>query len=230
VFKRKSAQTPKRRVSRRAAIGAVLLTSIAIPASASVLIQNFIVGSVTGKAACFVKIAGQDSVTYGTAGALAGAGPYVLTDPAPVLAVGGVNFINETVAVRGFAGDRTRYTDVIRYKNNCTIPMSVKLVVEADPAGNPATSAGWNDMTVSGYVSKAGVVVPAMPAQLAVTDLTNTVTWDKQFDISSAAVVTPAGTAQLVAPGAELQGAFSVDVTNGATTTRTFRYTATATA
>ncbi len=219
----------RRRISRRTAIATVALMSIAAPAGASIIIQNFIVGNVTGKAACFVKVPGQDSVNYGTAGALAGAGPYVKTDPAPVLAAGGVNLINETLDIRGFAGDRTKYTDVIRYRNNCTVPMTVRLVAEADPAGNVVTSAGWNDMVVRAFVSK--VAAPALPASIASTALeTDAVNWDQQFSISSAGAVTASGSAQTVAAGAELEGAFSVDVTLGSTATRTFRYTATATA
>ena len=219
----------RRRISRRSAIATVALISITAMAGASVIIQNFIVGNVTGKGACFVKIAGQDSVNYGTPAALGGAGPYVKTDITPVLAAGGVNLINETIDIRGFAGNRTKYTDVIRYRNNCTIPMTVRLVAEADPAGNVATSAGWNDMVVRAFVSK--VAAPTLPSSLASTALeTDAVNWDQQFSISSAGVVTASGLAQTVAAGAELQGAFSVDVTFGSISTRTFRYTATATA
>ena len=219
-----STSTIRRRVSRRTAVATVALMAIAVPAGASVIIQNFIVANVTGKAACFVKVGGTDSTTYGTAAALAGAGPYVKVDTTPTLAVGGVNLINETIDIRGFAGDRTKYTDVIRYQNNCAVPVTVRLVAEADPAGGLVTSAGWNDMVVRGFLSK--VAAPVVSTTLE----TDAINWDQQFSISSAGAVTASGSAITIAAGAELQGAFSVDVTKGATTTRNFRYTATATA
>jgi hypothetical protein len=214
----------RRRVTRRTAIATVALMAVAVPAGASVIIQNFIVAKVTGKAPCFVKIGGSDSTTYGTAGALAGTGPYVFTDTTPTLSAGGVNFINETISIRGFAGDRTKYTDVIRYQNNCSVPMTIRLTAEADPAGGLATSVGWNDMVVRAYLSKVA-------APVASTDLeTDAINWDQQFGISSVGAVTVSGSAITVAAGAELQGGFSVDVNQGATTTRTFRFTAKATA
>jgi hypothetical protein len=213
----------RRRISRRTAVATVALLSVAVPAGASVIIQNFIVANVTAKAPCFVKTAGTDSTTYGTAGALGGVGPYVKVDTTPVLAAGGVNLINETIDIRGFAGDRTKYTDVIRYTNNCTVPMTVRLTAEIDPAGNAVTSAGW-DMVVRGFVSK--VVAPVASTSLE-TDALN---WDQQFSISGTGVVTATGSAITLASGASLQGAFSVDVTSGSTAVRTFRYTATATA
>lgn len=224
-------KTSRRRVSRRMAIASVALMSVAAPAAASVVIQNFIVGNVTGAPACFVKIAGNDSTVYGTAGALAGSGPYVKTDPTTTLVTGGITYINEKVDIRGFAGDRTKYTDVIRYKNTCTVPVSVRLIAEADPAANPAVSVSWGttDMNVRAFISK--VAAPALPASLSsVTLETDTTNWDQQFSISAAGVVVAAGSAQTVASGAELQGAFSVDVSTGVTATRTFRYTAQATA
>jgi hypothetical protein len=215
--------TIRRRVSRRTAIATVALMAVAVPAGASVIIQNFIVGNVTAQTACFVKVAGSDSTTFGTPGAFAGSGPYVLTDTTPTLTAGGVNLINETIAIRGFAGDRTKYTDVIRYQNNCAVPMTIRLVAEADPAGNPVTSAGWNDMAVRGFLSTSAAPVVA-------TALETDPAWSQQFSIDATGTVTAGGVAVTVAPGAELQGAFSVDVTKGSTSTRTFRYTASATA
>jgi hypothetical protein len=223
-------KTSRRRVSRRMAIASVALMSVAAPAAASVVIQNFIQGNVTGAPACFTKIAGNDSTVYGTVGALAGTGPYVKTDPTTTLVTGGITYINEKVDIRGFAGDRTKYTDVIRYKNNCTIPLKISLIPEADPAANPATSAGWADMNVRAFITKTGVAVPALPAGVTSVALeTDTTNWDQQFSISAAGVVTAPSAVQTVAPGAELQGAFSVDVSTGITATRTFRYTAQAT-
>ena len=213
------------------AIASVALMSVAAPAAASVVIQNFIQGTVTGAPACFVKIAGNDSTVYGTAGALAGVGPYVKTDPAITLVTGGITYINEKIDMRGFAGDRTKYTDVIRYKNTCTVPLNITLTPEADPAANPIVSPGWAGTTVKGFISR--VAAPALPASLASTAVeTDSVNWNQQFAIDATGTVSTVGalTNISVASGSELQGAFVVDVSNGTSAVRTFRYTATATA
>lgn len=218
----------KKRVTRRAAIATVAFVSIAAPAAAGVLIQNFIKGTVTAVAPCFVKVAGVDSTTYGTAGALAGTGPYVKFDATPTLSAGGVALINETVAIRGFSGDRTKYTDVIRYQNNCAVPMNIRLTAEADPAAGAVTSGPW-DSSVRVFLSTAAATVPVASTSLE-TDTTN---WNQQFFIDAAGtIVTTGSTTITVAAGGQLQGAFTVDVpsTAVAASTRTFRYTATATA
>jgi hypothetical protein len=215
----------RRRISRRTAVATVALLSVAVPAGASVIIQNFIVAKVAAAPACFVKVAGSDALVtaYGSSAALASTGPYVKVDTTPTLLANGVNLINETIDIRGFAGDRTKYTDVIRYQNNCAVPMTVRLVAEADPAGNAVTSAGWNDMYVKAYLS-------TIAAPVATTALETSSNWSQQFTIDGAAAVVATGGAITVAPGTELQGAFVVDVTNTSVATRTFHYTATATA
>jgi hypothetical protein len=226
-------KTSRRRVSRRAAIASVALMSVAAPAAASVIIENFIKADITVSAACFTKVGGQDHIAYNNGG-VAPAAPtalWVNFDTTPTLSAGGVNLINETVSLRGYAGDRTRFTDVIRYKNTCGFPLSVKLISEADPAtptAGPAVSGSWNggvSVFLSTVSDVAGGAAPTSSVDFA------SVNWNKQFAIDNAGAMTSAGSVSVTVPaGDELQGGFLVDLANTATGTRTLRFTAQATA
>ncbi len=219
--------TSRRRVTRRVAVASVAMMSIAAPAVASVVIQNFIKGTVTAQPACFTKIIGSDHTAYSINLATV-TKPYVnVVTTSTAASVAGAVLLNESVDVRGFAGDRTKYTDVIRYKNNCGYAVSVRLTAETDAAGTPATTA-WSGMTVRTFLSKVVAPVPTTNLPQLETDTTN---WDQQFLINSTGVVTATGTAQTVAAGAELQGAFVVDVDSAAAAAsfNTFHYTASAT-
>ena len=227
--------TSRRRVSRRMAIASVALMSVAAPAAASVIIQNFIVANVSNKAACFTKIAGSDSLVtaYGSAAALASAGPYAAVNTTNTLtSTAGVTLLNEKVDIRGFAGDRTRYTDIIRYKNTCSVPITVSLKAEADAAGSAIASqtapaaAAWSGMSVKAYMSKVAAPVASTALE------TDAVNWDQQFTISSTGAVVNGSNTVTVASGSELQGAFIVDVDSSAAATivNTFHYTASASA
>jgi hypothetical protein len=225
-------KTSRRRVSRRAAIATVALMSVAAPAAASVIIENFIKADITSSAACFTKVGGADHTAYNNGG-VAPAAPalYVNFDTAPTLSAAGVNLINETVSLRGYAGDRTRFTDVIRYRNTCGFPLSVKLISEADPAAGAAVSGVW-DGGVSVFLSKVSDAInPAAPTS-SVDLAGDSVNWNKQFAIDNTGAVTSTGAVSVtLASGQELQGAFLVDLAaSGAAATRTLRFTAQATA
>lgn len=224
--------TSRRRVSRRAAIATVALMSVAAPAAASVIIENFIKADVTVAAACFTKVGGQDHTAYNNGGVapVAPSALWVNFDTTPTLSAGGVNLINETVSLRGYAGDRTRFTDVIRYKNDCGFPLSVKLISEADPAAGAAVSGSW-DGGVSVFLSKVADPVGGAAPTSSVDLAGDSVNWNKQFAIDNTGAVTTTGAVAVTVPaGDELQGGFLVDLANTATGTRTLRFTAQATA
>jgi hypothetical protein len=228
-------KTSRRRVSRRAAIATVALMSVAAPAAASVIIENFIKADITVAAACFTKVGGQDHTAYNNGGVapVAPSALWVNFDTTPTLSAGGVNLINETVSLRGYAGDRTRFTDVIRYKNACGFPLSVKLISEADPAtptAGAAVSAGW-DGGVSVFLSKVSDPIGGAAPTSSVNLAGDSVNWNKQFAIDNTGAVTSTGSVSVTVPaGEELQGGFLVDLANTATGTRTLRFTAQATA
>jgi hypothetical protein len=207
--------------------------SVAAPAAASVIIENFIKADVTVAAACFTKVGGQDHIAYNNGGVAPGAASalWVNFDTTPTLSAGGVNLINETVSLRGYAGDRTRFTDVIRYKNTCGFPLSVKLISEADaatPTAGAAVSPSWNggvSVFLSTVSDTVGGAAPTSSVDFA------SVNWNRQFAIDNAGAMTSAGSVSVTVPaGDELQGGFLVDLANTATGTRTLRFTAQATA
>lgn len=136
-----------KKISRRGALIATGLTVFATPAFASLIVQNYMEADFTVAAACFVKIAGDDTTSYLGTDA---------NDPLATFSAGatntiqvdGANLLEEKLTIRGMRGDRVTYTDVVRYQNNCDVPLSISLVAST------ATATGdWTDRSARIYIS-----------------------------------------------------------------------------
>jgi hypothetical protein len=142
-------------MTRRWAGILIAMMMIAVPAAASVITQNFMKADVAIDAACFIKDPGSDHNTPSSPDDffVFNSGS-TIDDP-----TGTVQLIQESMSVRGFAGDRLLYTDAVHFINNCPDQITVALVSENDVDGglaiDPAFTPGsvWSDVVVSLYVA-----------------------------------------------------------------------------
>ena len=215
----------RRRMTLRGAVAAILAIAVATPVLAAVLIQNFMRADIETVAACFTKVEGGDATTYSAAGA----DPYANVDTTSTVTANGIDFLQEEVTVKGYDGDRTIYTDVVRYQNNCDNDLSVQLRLENDVAGNARVQNwGAGDMAAAIYLSDVPVTIDD-PANGGTDLVTN---WDgSPIMVDGSANVVNANTGSVViAPGEEIISGFRIDVSDGSQgQTGTLRYTAVAT-
>ena len=217
--------TQKRRMTLRGAVAAILAIAVATPVLAAVLIQNFMTADVEAVAACFTKVEGGDATTYSAPAA----DPYADVDTTHTVSANGIDFLQEQVTVKGYDGDRTIYTDVVRYQNNCDNPLSVQLILEDDVAGNPRVENwGSGDFATAVYLSDVPVTIGG--AANGGTDLVTN--WDGApiFVDGNGTVVNDRTGSVVIDPGEEIISAYRIDVSDGSQgTTGTLRYTAVAT-
>ena len=215
----------KRRMTLRGAVAAILAIAVATPVLAAVLIQNFMRADIEAVQACFVKVEGGDATTYN----VAAADPYANVDTTSTVSANGIDFLQEEVTVKGYDGDRTIYTDVVRYQNNCDNDLSVQLILENDVANNPRVENwGTGDIAAAIYLSDVPVTI-GDPANGGTDLVTN---WDgSPITVDGNANVGNAQTGSVViAPGEEVISAYRIDVSDGSQgSTGTLRYTAVAT-
>lgn len=134
------------RLTRRTAIGAAALMTVASPAFASLVIDNFMEANVSVSDACFVKVAGDDATTY--TGTDADDPQVLFDDEDNRLTVDGVDLLEEQLSIRGMRGDRVYYTDIVRYRNDCDVTLQIQLT------GASVTDAGqWTDRSARVYLS-----------------------------------------------------------------------------
>ncbi len=139
-------------MTRRWAGILIAMMMIAVPAAASIITQNFMMAEVSVNDACFTKTPGADAnngldmLVFDSAA--------VLQDP-----TGTVNLLQETMTIKGFAGDRLIYTEAAIFSNACIGgQLDVSLISENDPtdhlAVDPAyvTDGFWDDVEVSIYL------------------------------------------------------------------------------
>ena len=142
-------------MTRRWAGILIAMMMIAVPASAAVITQNFMRADVTVDGACFTKTAGADDAS--TSGFLTFNGGATIQDTS-----GTVQLIQETMAVRGFAGDRLIYTSAVLFNNDCPTEIEVTFVSQNDPADglavDPAVVTGlfWDDVDITLYLAANG--------------------------------------------------------------------------
>ena len=118
----------------RGAVAAIPAIAVATPVLAAVLIQNPRRRTSRPWPRSFTKVEGGDATTHSAPAA----DPYADVDTTHTVSANGIDFPQEQVTVKGYDGDRTIYTDVVRYQNNCDNPLSVQLILEDDVAGKPA--------------------------------------------------------------------------------------------
>ena len=143
------------RVSGRLAALLVGLMMISVPAAAAVITQNFLRADVTVDAACFTKTAGADA-----------ASPLLTFTGTNTISGGGVDLLQETTQINGYAGDRLIYSRAIDFNNNCGSAIDVTFISQDDPAGglalDPAPPGGvWDDMDVTIYLATVPAPVTA---------------------------------------------------------------------
>lgn len=196
-----------RRWSLRAGVVAALIVS-ALPASATVIVQNFMTVDVTRAAPCLAKINGFDTGAVAT---------NLLNT---TLSAQNVPLLNERVTLQGYRGDRLTITDSIRVSNTCGYGVNVFLRAEPGPAtGSTTTSGNWSDLHMKVYLGK-NLSVPADTTGLSGTDFTVATDWDNDPILvnatQSAAGSVLLGDAQtgtfLVPAGQSIQLGYVIDV------------------
>ena len=213
-----TASTPsvnRRRWSLRTGVVVALVVS-AVPASAAVVIQNFMSAEVNRAAACLRKVDGGDAATAPIARDLTNVSNS--TDGVPLL--------NEKITLTGYIGDRLTVTDAVRVRNVCT--HSVQVFLKAEPGLAAATTSGdWRDLSMKVYLG-VDPITPSVSgppaAALSLIDYAVAADWDNDpLEINpsgngAALATAPAviaddqtGTYTLAA-GREVQLGFLVDV------------------
>lgn len=185
-------------MNRRAASLVLAFTLVATPAMASIIVQNYMQADITAQPACFHKVAGSDTALAGSLVTFNGTATTTSAD--------NVTLLEETLGITGMIGDRVTYTDIVRYKNDCSFPLTLTL--------NSATATSWNGPSARLYVSK--VATP-------VDDLSNTTDWDATpITVTSTGTVSTAATGSVtIAAGSEAQGAIVVETPSTATAAST---------
>lgn len=207
-------------MTRRWAGILIAMMMIAVPASAAVITQNFMRADVTVDGACFTKTAGADAAS--TSGFLVFNDGATIQDPS-----GTVQLFQETMSVRGFAGDRLIYTSAALFNNNCPTDIDVTFVSENDPANglavDPEVVAGvfWDDVDITLYLANTGT-----PTGLPGTSGD----WQPMLRILGGSVTDQIGSVT-IPDGSTRPMAVVVDTDDGvdATATGTLRWTAQAT-
>lgn len=196
------------RLSRRAALATVATLVVATPAMAGLVIQNQMQADITSSEACFSKVAGADDGAYTGATATSPLGGFNDDPATETIEVDGVSLLEERLEVRGMRGDRVIYTDLVRFRNECGIPLEVTLVADANVG-----TGDWIDRSARIYLSATPVTIGSA------VDLgrpgSGTGGWDPTPIIveadSGAIPVTNARTGTVtLPPGQELRGAIAI--------------------
>ncbi len=164
-----SATSSKRRWSLRAGVVAALVVS-AVPASAAVIVQNFMSASVNRAAPCLQKVAGLDTSGTGVGDAI----ERQLANTAN--STEGVPLLNEKIIFQGYRGDRLQVTDGVRVFNNCSYSVTVFLKAEPGLTAT-ATEGNWTDMHMKVYLGKQILATATTPAP-AFTGFSTVADWD----------------------------------------------------
>lgn len=179
--------------TRRSAAIVVALLMVAAPASASIIVQNFMEADITAAPPCFIKTEGSDAANSTQAS---------FDDSSNTIAVDGVDLLEEKISVTGMTGDRVIYTDVVHYENNCAEPIDVVLTTNA-------VAGDWTNLAAEIWISNNGapaaidpnldgvggdwnddyIIVPAGTAAGAFVDSTGTITVPAGGEVHGAFVV-----------------------------------------
>jgi hypothetical protein len=208
----------KRRWSLRAGVITTLVVS-AVPASAAVVVQNFMSAEVIRQAPCLAKVDGLDAST-GSATAPGGAFRDLTRT---TNSTAGVPLLNEQIVLSGYRGDRTTVTDVVRVKNTCAYAVDVFLIAEPGLA-TATTSGDWQDLSMRVYLGADKITSAVTPnAAESLLDFSVAADWDQdplEIDpgTATAGVVTDNQTGTVNIPaGEEVQLGYIVDTGSAAT-------------
>ncbi len=214
------------RITRRGALATAAVMTLATPAFASLVVQNYMEADVSVTDACFKKVAGDDATTY--AGTDAN-DPQVSFDGATnQITVDGAELIEEKLSVRGMQGDRVFYTDVVRYRNDCDIPLDIQLT-----AASVAEAGKWADKGARVYISSTPWDGTGAEPAYGVPGTTGAL-WDAQpITVAVGGNVSSDSTGTVTVPaGQQIRGAIAIvadhDASTNAADTATLNWIATA--
>jgi hypothetical protein len=204
----------KRRWSLRAGVITALVVS-AVPASAAVVVQNFMSAEVIRQAPCLSKVAGLDTLPTGS----------TATDPDGIFrdltrtsnSTAGVPLLNEQIVLSGYRGDRLTATDAVRVRNTCAY--SVNVFLRAEPGLAATTTSGdWADLSMRVFLGADTIGTAGGPAEPGL-DFTVALDWNNDpLEINPTAVIVDDETGTVtLAPGEEVQLGYVVDTGAAAT-------------
>ncbi len=215
------------RMTRRGALATAAIMTLATPAFASLVIQNYMEADVSVGEACFNKVAGDDATSYtGTDDN----DPKVTFDgEGNVIPVDGADLIEEKLSVRGMQGDRVFYTDVVRYRNDCDVPLNIQLT-----AASVVDAGKWNDKGARVYISDTSWDRVGAEPDYGVPGTADGLWNDTPITISVDGTVTSDSTGTVTVPaGQEIRGSIAIVADHDAGTaiadTATLNWIATAT-
>ncbi len=148
-----------RRRRRRVRIGVVVLLVLGgIPASAAVIVKNYMATQVTRATECLIGVAGTDPLTFPTGF------PSIATSSDVVTTAEGVPLLRQIITVRGVQPERTVAADAVRIRNRCSRPINVTVTTGAHGVTAPAVAGEWKDLSMRVYLSKTATAAPASDA------------------------------------------------------------------
>jgi hypothetical protein len=196
-----------RRGLRTAGVTALVLGVTALPAAATVIMQNFVEADLSATPACMVKVGGADAsnasglVSFDTGNAQNNNA----TDAVPLL--------NETFTIKGLKGDRLISSDAGAVRNDCDYPITVSMKVESQ-FGDAGYDGDWTQLAATVHLGTANGA--------AGTDFSNTANWlASPIHANSSSVTDDSVGTVTLAAGQSARIGWEVDAGTGATATST---------
>jgi hypothetical protein len=150
----KNATPRQRRTFRLRLCVLVILGAGAIPASAAVLVKNFMSATVQREAPCLASVQGTDPIAFAS-----GTPSFVVLNSGTSIE-GLTPLLMGTISLIGVKAERTISADSLRIRNRCSRSLRVKLVAEAQSAG-AAVGGDWTDVAMRVFAGKSATVAPA---------------------------------------------------------------------
>lgn len=141
-----SAKRP-RRTARAAAAAAIALGVTAVPAAATIIMQNYVEADIQSVAACMNKVAGADASD--------GSGLVAFDTTNTQATTDGVAVLNETFTIKALRGDHLISSDAGRIVNNCDYPITVSVKAEGQ-LGDAVKEGDWTGLSARLYLGTAG--------------------------------------------------------------------------
>jgi hypothetical protein len=142
-----------RAVVLRAGVAGILICGVA-PASAALLVQNYMQADVARSEACLKSVAGTNATAFGSGV------PSIAVSSGSFTTAEGTPLIRQIITVRGVKPERTVLADAFRLRNRCGHPVSVTITAAAH--GSSAAVAGeWNDLSLRIHLSNTQTAAPA---------------------------------------------------------------------
>jgi hypothetical protein len=138
----------------RVGVVAVLVLG-AVPATAAVVVRNFMTADIVRAEPCLKTVPGLDTIGFP-----AGVPSFVISSDT-VATAEGVPLLRQVVTFKGVKPERTVSADPIRIRNRCNRPLTISLSAEAHATSSPAVSGEWKDLSARAYLSIGNAAAPA---------------------------------------------------------------------